>query len=75
MKRDVAARGATDERETVERAADERGTDDGRVGRGVDRAAFERATEVLAGAEPDAAERRKDAGTLPEADLCEAESA
>ena len=57
----------------MERATHERGTDDGRFGRGVDRAAVERATEFLAEAEPDAAERAKDADTLPEADLCEAE--
>jgi len=75
VKRDAAVRGAADERETVERAADERGTDVGRFGRGVDRAAVERATEFLAEAEPDVAERCKVAGTLPEADLCEAELA
>lgn len=75
MNRGAALRGATDERDILERDAEDRGTDAGRFGRGVDRAAVERGTELLAAAEPDAAEREDCGVTLPEADLWKAELA
>ena len=71
MNRDTDVRRAIDERETVERAAEERGIEDGRLERVVDRAGFERATEFRASAEPDATECDAEAGTLLEADLLE----